>query len=270
MSNVIEEIPFLESKTYRCKLISLPYEENDLALYIILPDENHEYAYEINKFSQQLKATDILKMISEAKLRDVTVKIPKMSLTNTMSILEPLKKYSAFIKNKKRTNREKVQDLQRMRRENVRRFGQNERIQAWRAKGRAQNIDNRSQDRSQDTRIKAQQMIFSNRAFKGSLDEIEDKVDEFLKYNDSKTLDNIVLNNAAEGENLIISNLFQEMTFSINEKGTEAAAISGGIIDYFGGSSTFYLTRPFIFFIRHEETTATIFWGTIVDPTQTS
>lgn len=58
------------------------------------------------------------------------------------------------------------------------------------------------------------------------------------------------------------------MTLSVNEQGTEAAAIAASAIDYILDFVSVRVDRPFLFFIRHEETEATLFWGTIADPTE--
>lgn len=59
------------------------------------------------------------------------------------------------------------------------------------------------------------------------------------------------------------------MTLSINEQGTEAAAVAASAIDYIADSVNVRVDRPFLFFIRHEATEASLFWGTIGDPTET-
>lgn len=78
----------------------------------------------------------------------------------------------------------------------------------------------------------------------------------------------IDLGDLFEDSRYTLNNIYQQMTLSVNEKGTEAAAISAGIVDYIMDSVVFRVDRPFLFFIRHEQTKATLFWGTIVDPTE--
>ena len=78
---------------------------------------------------------------------------------------------------------------------------------------------------------------------------------------------NIYLRHAAIGQPLRINDIVQQVVITINEKGTEAAAVSAATIDYMGGAKNFIIDRPFVFFIRHEATGASLFWGTVVNPT---
>nr|CAD7574086.1 unnamed protein product [Timema californicum] len=57
------------------------------------------------------------------------------------------------------------------------------------------------------------------------------------------------------------------VVMEVSESGTEAAAVTAGTIDYIGGGKVFKVDSPFFFFIRHEATLASLFWGMIVDPT---
>nr|CAI5826878.1 unnamed protein product [Callosobruchus analis] len=84
----------------------------------------------------------------------------------------------------------------------------------------------------------------------------------------SASYGDIILSYAADDSTLRVSNIVQQMVFSINEKGTEAAAVSAAITDYSAVINVFVLNRPFCFFVRHEATSATIFWGTITDPSK--
>nr|XP_023017801.1 serpin-Z10-like [Leptinotarsa decemlineata] len=100
-----------------------------------------------------------------------------------------------------------------------------------------------------------------------AIDDILHKVNDFKNFS-TPVVHDIMLTGAAKGVDLRVSDIVQQMVFSINEKGTEAAAISLGITDYMGGAKVMVFNRPFVFFIRHEETDALIFWGTIADPSR--
>lgn len=205
MGNILD-IPFTETKDYR--LVCLPYKNREVGMYIISPNINHEHKYNIKKFAESINPQEILKSLNNMKPHDVTVKIPKLSLSNSLSILKPLQRYTVFEK----VNRPKQQNT-------------------------------------------------------NSIDDIVNKVQDFKNFTVPMHED-IYLENASKDTPLRVSDIIQQMVFSINEKGTEAAAVSGGITDYMGGAKTLILNRPFSFFIRHEETQAVIFWGTISNPTK--
>lgn len=201
----IERILYSQTENYR--FICLPYKNNELGMYILLPNDNHQYKYDIKKFTQSLDSKEIVNTINNAKLKDVIVKIPKLAVSNTISILEPLRKYSEYKKQEK-----------------------------------------------------------SKPNTNGNiLDVLKEKVDSFTNFTGNGT--DLYLNNAVENSKLLISDVVQQLVFSINEKGTEAAAITASVMDYIDSSETFIIDRPFLFFIRHKDTLATLFWGTISDPT---
>ncbi|KAJ8969843.1 hypothetical protein NQ317_017463 [Molorchus minor] len=206
MHGMLLDVPYIETNDY--KLVCLPYKNNELGMYIILPKPGNPDKYNINKFSDDLNAGDVLSNMLKAEVNDVVMKIPKLSLSNTLRLLQPLQKYTQFKK------------------EHV--------------------------EQKADTNV---------------IDIIEDNVDDFKNFTSPKLTD-IFLTNAAEDEGLRVSDIVQQMVFSINEKGTEAAAVTAGIVDYMGGSKPVVLNRPFVFFILHKATRAVLFWGTIVDPSK--
>jgi len=67
--------------------------------------------------------------------------------------------------------------------------------------------------------------------------------------------------------NFEIGDIIQQVFLEVNEVGTEAAAIGTTLVDYYGDFKNFIVDRPFLFFIKHENTGTLLFWGTIVDPT---
>lgn len=192
----------LYTETDQYKMIALPYKDGELDMFMLLPRKDSPYKYDIRKFAESLKATDLEDAIKQAKLRDVNVKIPKMSLSSSISVLEPLLRYKAR------------KDAQ----------------------------SNQKEPTPEDTNS-----VNVTKISKESYPEI-------------------LLTGAVENGNLRISDIIQEMVFSINEKGTEAAAVALGSIQYNGVQKQFFADRPFVFFIRHRSTTATLFWGTISNP----
>lgn len=206
MVGELEEIPYIHSKELQATLVALPYKENKASMYIVLPDKNHKNAYDIHKFCQDMKASTILGMVSNAKLKSVTLSLPKISYSTTLDLLNPLKTYASY-----------------------------------------------KQTKSVKSRVK-------------SVDDVDEQVDDFIRSNKTKSNQEIILNDATLGEDLVISDMYQQLSFKVDEKGTEAAAVTVAITDRIGSDYTLRLNRPFFFFIRHEETTAPLFWGVVADP----
>lgn len=214
MIGEFENYKYVENKDLGCRMVIIPYIKNEVSMYILMPTTNGDQEYDINKFAQTLRSRDIQNMILQARERKVTMVLPKMSLSNSISMLEPLKKYYMY-KNAPKRYRNSIH---------------------------------------------------------GNVENLEDKVHDFSRNMNSTRNDNRNVNfdlgNISEDKRFRINNIYQQMTLSVNEKGTEAAAISAGIVDYIMDSVVFRVDRPFLFFIQHENTKATLFWGTIVDPTE--
>ncbi|XP_072379558.1 serine protease inhibitor 42Dd-like [Diabrotica undecimpunctata] len=206
MVGKMEDVPYVETKHY--KLVCLPYKNRELGMYIFLPNIHHEHKYDIRKFLASLDPKEIVDSLSNMKNRSVDVKMPKLHLTNTISLLKPLQKYATY---------KKIED-------------------------------NRTRQRNGN-----------------SLDNLVNQLKQYQNFTRPAYTD-IYLDNAARGVNLKVSDIFQQTIFSVNEKGTEAASVTAGTTFYEGGSKSLFLGRPFSFFIRHEETQATIYWGTITNP----
>lgn len=204
---------YVENKTLGCRMVVVPYLNDEVSMYIIMPLVNNGKEYDINDFVQTLRSRDVNELISAVRTRKVTMVLPKMSLSNTISMIEPLKKYYSY-----------------------------------------KNTQNRA----------------GNSIDRDDVETIENKVRLFQNITTTPENVNFDLGDISEDPRFRMNNIYQQMTLNVNEKGTEAAAISAGIVDYIMDSVVFRIDRPFLFFIRHEDTKATLFWGTIVDPTEVS
>lgn len=205
MIGMLESVLYSESEEYR--IVGLPYKNEELGMYIMLPNENSRFKYDLKGFLQHLSSKIVAQIVQKSRRRDVIIKLPKMTIRNSFSILDQLKKYQAY----KMAGGDKI-------------------------KTNATNV----------------------------VDDLKYKVEAFNNYNISEQ-DDIFLTNAAN-KPLRVDNIMQQVYLSVNEKGTEAAAISASTIDYIGGQKNFLVDRPFVFFIRHEATSATLFWGSVTNP----
>lgn len=92
----------------------------------------------------------------------------------------------------------------------------------------------------------------------------------------SQTLDDIrnLLNqnvelSASENPGLYADQVLHKVYMDITESGTEAAAATSVSLSRDGGRVSLRVDVPFLFFIRHEETKMTLFWGSVHQPTPT-
>jgi serine protease inhibitor len=77
----------------------------------------------------------------------------------------------------------------------------------------------------------------------------------------------------APGQRLFLSGVLHKAFVEVNEKGTEAAAATAGIVAGRGGGSivnrpTFRADRPFVFLIRDRKTGTILFLGRLLNPTR--
>ncbi len=70
------------------------------------------------------------------------------------------------------------------------------------------------------------------------------------------------------GENLFISKVVHKAYVKVEEKGTEAAAVTGVVMKVTAGpeKSSFVADRPFMFLIKDEKTGSILFIGSVVNP----
>ena len=95
---------------------------------------------------------------------------------------------------------------------------------------------------------------------------------DFLNFLNSHNLPTFgldALRNSATIQNpgLYADDVLHRVEININEKGTEAAAATAVAIERTGSQKKFIANRPFLFFIRHEESKLIWFWGSVKTPT---
>lgn len=208
MLGYLEQVKYAETDQY--KMVCLPYKNEEMGMYILLP-KNEEDFYNIKRFQLKLNESELIGIVDHAKRHQVAVRLPKMQLSTTLSILKPFQKYIAFKKQFPST--------------------------------------------------------ISIRRTPSAIEELERLIQEYLKFSTPDAKD-VTLTRAAENGNLQVSDVVQQLTFSVNEKGTEAAAVTAGLVDYMGGSKSFAVDRPFVFFIWQETTKVLLFWGAVSDPSR--
>lgn len=77
---------------------------------------------------------------------------------------------------------------------------------------------------------------------------------------------NFTLTEAIDNDRFFLTDVVQETVLKISEKGTTAASVSGGVINYSNFSKSFLVTQPYIFVIRDDDQNVILYWGTIYNP----
>lgn len=96
--------------------------------------------------------------------------------------------------------------------------------------------------------------------------------ESFLRFVQSKNFPSYGLDDLRNSANLVNPGLFADevlhkVEIDVTEKGTEAAATTGVILERDGNQKRLVANRPFLFFIRHDPTKLILFWGTVNTPT---
>lgn len=65
---------------------------------------------------------------------------------------------------------------------------------------------------------------------------------------------------------LYVSHITHKVTLSVDEKGTEGAAVTATLIDRAGSAVIFVVNSPFLVYIRHDPTRLPLFYGPVFDP----
>ncbi|MGQ9591307.1 MAG: serpin family protein, partial [Planctomycetota bacterium] len=89
-------------------------------------------------------------------------------------------------------------------------------------------------------------------------------------FSTSADLSGFSLDLAPQGRGCYLRCAEHRAVVSVDEEGTEAAAVDSEIVTFYGGLSrpvVFRADHPFIFLIRHRTTRAILFLGRLVDPT---
>ena len=100
----------------------------------------------------------------------------------------------------------------------------------------------------------------------------EPEIQEFFDFISLQNLtslgiDDLRNNKEIDNPGIYADKVLHQVELTIDESGTEAAAVTSTILSRSGMSFSFISNRPFLFFIRQKSTKYIWFWGTIYKPT---
>lgn len=79
-------------------------------------------------------------------------------------------------------------------------------------------------------------------------------------------LRNMLEPSAQKQPNLFVSEINHKVNLSVDEKGTEGAAVTMTLIDRSASAVYFNVNQPFLIYIRHDPTRLPLFYGAVFDP----
>lgn len=82
----------------------------------------------------------------------------------------------------------------------------------------------------------------------------------------TSNLRNMVEPNARSKQNLFVSQINHKVNLSVDEKGTEGAAVTMTLIDRSASAVYFNVNQPFLIYVRHDPTRLPLFYGAVFDP----
>ncbi|XP_046420149.1 serpin B12-like [Neodiprion fabricii] len=286
MRGTLEEATYAEDNNLGLRMLVMPYSNYECAMYVILPTETNPLKYNVGHLVTQLTSKNLVDLAAMGKKRTVNVMFPKLSLTGSLNLASALEEHAAFL-NKEKAEAEAANGAK----ETVEPVVSNLNLTSptpnqittseVNVKSRINknaSVNQKPDDVQRVIPLNASQPASSSEStpvLEGgkSTEEIRitSRIGEALSDpSESKEplpKAPLILAGAAKDSKFRISDIIQQIALEVNEAGTEAAAIVGTTINYSGGVKNFKVNRPFLFFIRHEETHAILFWGTIVDPT---
>ncbi|XP_034253127.1 leukocyte elastase inhibitor-like [Thrips palmi] len=237
----------------RIRVLHMPYKRSDVGFYIILPYDIKYEEYDIHNVTSHLTVRDMVETLSTMKQQQVTVAVPRMSLKETFSVKEPLRRFQAQF------NGHPDSVLAN-------------RIRTARAATRKVEMNGCSCTCPAAKPAAPENPFVGTRGgFPAAIGNRNGFPKEGLVAaatgNPGSSDDPLIFNmtNASNDPRFRIQDIVHQMFLEVNEEGTEAAAATTGTVDYAAGT-VFRVDRPFTLFVRHETTLATLFWGSIVNP----
>uniref|UniRef100_A0A6B2EGI0 Putative serine proteinase inhibitor n=1 Tax=Phlebotomus kandelakii TaxID=1109342 RepID=A0A6B2EGI0_9DIPT len=95
---------------------------------------------------------------------------------------------------------------------------------------------------------------------------LKDTLARFMENTGNSSTDAFALNKVSNDSRSVLSEVVQESTFNVHEKGTTFASISAGYINYDGSARNCRVDKPYLAILLDEATNLVLFWATIKQP----
>lgn len=251
------EFPYYFDPILGCQVVGLPYKDHNVTMYLLLPNEPGYQA--LKRLRYKLTVNHLQGLADCTVERTVIITVPRMQLESTIYLkdaLELLGIHTLF--DPFQADLSQISDNR-----NVDSFMVND------------HFENKNISEEQSTN--AEDIISTTHQYpEHTTVNTNTSADEILKKSENETdLVKQTSTNRAESRfsnqstnpGLYADNVIHKVTIDITELGTEAAAATVVSLTRDGTHKVVKFDRPFLFFIRHEETGSVLFWGTVLKPT---
>ena len=314
------EFPFYEDKQLGVKILGLPYKGLETTMYVLLPTAQGARA--LRGFQSQLTVDVIEKLISNMKNSTCIISLPRMKLSNSLSLsptlaslglsslFDPATSDLSLVsqgsgKENFFTDRfgGDSDPTQHVTRRNY--FTYEDKLGGYTVKQWSTGFSiSRSRVRRDSKDTKVEQPPGSNGKDAYTLDGLNGSADhakvvniednkyhfqaagrktrakrqgrpinqDFIDYVKQLGYPSFGLDDLRNSANLVnprlyASEVLHKVEIEVTETGTEAAAVTGVLLERDGSQKRLVANRPFIFFIRHDPTRLVLFWATMNAPT---
>ncbi|XP_033218752.1 leukocyte elastase inhibitor isoform X2 [Belonocnema kinseyi] len=282
------DFPFYEDKRLGVKILGLPYKQLKVTMYVLLP--NAPGAAALKAFERKLNPDILENLIQNIQNQTCIVGFPRMELSSSLSLkrafqslglktlFDPVKADLSLLS----------PGLNGMIPDSSKIGGRDQQLRPqdgfYFPPRLGENTQENKTSKSNPSRINYIRNPREKHENEGSETVTaatrEDRVtrqsrpidQDFLNFLESHNLPSFgldALRNSADIENpgLYAEDVLHRVEININEKGTEAAAATAVAIERTGSQKRFIANRPFLFFIRHEQSKLIWFWGSVNTPT---
>lgn len=286
--------PFYESKELDCRIIGLPYRKNLTTMFIILPNDSNRQR--LRQLQQQLTADKINDLIAKMQWKTSIIFFPKLHITNRLNLKAILNRMgfrSLFREDQSDLSllssgeqefgkifplNNIVQNLTNAARFSFERVGRNDTDpnQTKREKRSAVTYKTSSSDfHSAKEPLRLKDLVIGKRITKSyprkkhvSHGRIRRQI---LDDSSSslKRLDSLRSQLGLKNPNLYADELVHIIELTVNEYGTEAAAVTFTSLSRSPPNVIWQTDSPFLFLIRHDDTKLPLFYGAVFEPTDT-
>lgn len=227
----MEYLPYYKDPTLGCEIVGLPYIDRKSTMYVIVPFQSSKE--KLLQFGSKLTVNDLENLVSKTEVTETIISFPKMEIESTFDLTHPLESLG-------------LRSLFNPQQADLSSLSQGDSPQA-----------RRSPKPPKPT-------IYVQRSY------TDVTSGWHLASRTAQSADNIQeqLNQQSTNPGLYVDQVLHKVFMNITETGTEAASVTSLVVDKIAGNKvTMKVDVPFIFFIRHEETKAILFWGSITVPT---
>jgi serine protease inhibitor len=255
------DFPYNSDPVLGCQVVGLPYKDRSATMYLVLPDEPGYQA--LRRLQYKFTVNRLKELADSATERTVIIAVPKMQLESTTYLKEALKVLGIHtLFDPFEADLSQISDYR-----DVDSFMTTDRLGE---KNMTEEENTSTDNITSTTHLYPEHTTINTNV---SIDEMSKESIYQTGSEKERTPKHIRINSLninpkiSRNPGLYADSIIHKVTIDVTESGTEAAAATVVSVTRDGSHKVVRFDRPFLFFIRHEETGAVLFWGTVVKPT---